>query len=101
MSKIRRIAAAALLTAAMGCGGPGELGPQAYAHAQAVYALANRQAADRVEPLAATIASDTESGQVSDREARLLTDALEACRQGEWESAQQSARRMMEAQVQR
>ena len=81
-----------------GCG-YGEVSPAAYAYAKALYGVANRQAADRLDAVDEQIAAAEEAGELSPREAGWLGDIVDEARDGDWKDAAAAARRMMEDQV--
>ena len=83
-----------------GCGYP-EVGPGCYAYAKALYAVANRRQADRVEPVCAQVAEARESEELNDREAGYLDAICDDCRAGRWGAAAQQARAILEAQTHR
>lgn len=91
------IAALVLLTMS-GCG-YGHVSSTGYEYAKALYSLSNRQSAARVEPVQAQIDAAAESGELPAQEAEWLLGICEQCRNGDWESAQASARQMMVDQV--
>lgn len=82
-----------------GCG-YGPISPTGYEYAQALYSLSNRQSSDRIDAVQAQIEAGMESGELPTQEAEWLLDICELCREGDWESAQANARRMMADQVQ-
>lgn len=89
-----------LLVATAGCG-YGQVSPAAYDYAQALYALSNRQASERVEEIAAQIAAAAESGDITPREAGWLGSICDKCREADWPAAQKAARAIMQDQVRR
>lgn len=86
--------------AVVGCG-YGEVSPAAYQYAQSLYGLANRKASDRIELVSQKIDEALQSEAISAREAQWLEDIVDLARQGDWERAQKSSRRMMQDQVTR
>ncbi|MEN1678203.1 MAG: hypothetical protein AAGJ46_01315 [Planctomycetota bacterium] len=101
-SSHRVMLAAALLLAvlgsAVGCG-YGPMSPKGNDLALTLYGLANRQAADRVEPVEEKIAAAEEAGELPAHEADWLRAICQQCRDGNWEAAQKQARQMMEDQA--
>ena len=94
----RTLVLAALLIS-LGCGGYGDVSPAAYDFAKAVYSITNRQAADRLQPVSQQVTAAESSGDLSSQEAAWLQDIIEDATRGEWKSANESARRIMEDQV--
>lgn len=90
--------AAVLLLTLNGCG-YGQVSSTGYQYAQALYSLSNRQSVDRIDAVQAQINAGVESGELPAKEAAWLLDICEQCREGDWESAQANARRMMDDQV--
>ena len=89
----------ACLLFVVGCGGYGEVSPTAYEYAKALYSLANRQAADRLDEVELQIDTALEAGEITDYEAGWLRDILEDARNEDWNAAQKAARRIMDDQV--
>ena len=88
---------AGLLSA--GCGGYGQLSPTAYEYAKALYSITNRQASDALDPVSDQIADSLSAGELSPSEAEWLTELIDDSRTGDWQAANQAARKMMEDQV--
>jgi hypothetical protein len=84
---------------AAGCG-YGEVTPQCYEYAKALYSICNRKDADRLEEFTALVEADLQSGELGEQEADWLRGIADQARSGEWSSAQSSARRLLEDQVQ-
>lgn len=94
-----RLSAVGLLAVGLlGCG-YGEVSAGAYGYAQALYALSNKQAAGRIEAVAAQVAASQEKGEITRREAAWLGAILDDCRASRWEAAQSASRRLMEDQA--
>ena len=83
-----------------GCGGYGEISPTAYEYAKALYSITNRKASESLDSVRDQIIASLEAGDLSQKEADWLTNIIEDSRAGEWQSANSSARRMMEDQIQ-
>ena len=81
-----------------GCG-YGRMSSTGYEYAKALYSLSNRQSAHRVDDVQLQIDAAAESGELPDQEAQWLRAICDDCRDGNWDSAQCDARRMMEDQV--
>lgn len=92
------LAAAIVLTA--GCG-YGPMSPEAYQYAQALVAITNRQASDKLEGVRGQIDGSLANGTLSEKEANWLRAIIDRAQRGEWADAQRDARRMMEDQVRR
>lgn len=94
-----RLAAIALgVLLVSGCG-YGEVSPAAYEYAKALYGVANREAADRLDGVADQIKADEASGEITPTEAEWLGEIVEQARAGDWPGAAAAARRMMQDQV--
>ncbi|MEO0529391.1 MAG: hypothetical protein AAF266_02315 [Planctomycetota bacterium] len=100
MSCSKRLVLSMACVALVGCG-YGKVSPQAYEHAKAIYTLANMKAAAAIDETEAAITADAKAGLITEEEAGWLTDLCDECRAGDWESAQSSARRMMDEQAER
>ena len=87
------------LLLASGCGSYGEISPDAYQYAKALYSITNRQALDSLDPLSEKIASSLDAGKLSQSEAGWLTEMIDDGRNGDWQAANQAARQMMEDQI--
>ncbi len=85
--------------ASAGCGGYGAVSPTTYEYAKALYSVTNRQASDRLDEVSSQIESARTTGEISDEEAGWLNDIVEQGRAGDWQSANQAARQIMEDQV--
>lgn len=87
------------LSFVVGCSGYPEVSPRTYEYATALYNVASRKAADRLEPLSEQIAASLELQEISRSEAKWLTAILEDASEGNWKEASKAARAMMEDQV--
>ncbi|MBX3427758.1 MAG: hypothetical protein KF688_18915 [Pirellulales bacterium] len=83
---------------AAGCGEP-PLSAEGYETATAIYALANREAPEKIDAAAAKIDELVAAGKLSPSEAERLGDMLEDARRGEWAAARTAARKLMQHQV--
>lgn len=92
--------ASVLLAVAPGCGGYGEVSPQAYEYAKAIYNVTNRKAEDRLAKLSKQIDASRQAEEISTTEADWLRDILKQAGDGNWKKANKQARAMMEDQVQ-
>lgn len=84
--------------AVAGCG-YGEVSPETYQYAKALYSLSNRQQEERLAMVEEKIAAAAESGEISSTEAGWLQAICADCRSGDWQKAQSAARRIMQDQV--
>lgn len=66
-----------------------------YEYAKALYSVANRQAAGKIDPVQQQIARAEQSGELPAGEAERLLGLCQQCRDGDWASAQAGARTMM------
>ncbi len=82
-----------------GCGGYGEVSPNAYEYAQALYSITNRQSVDGLDRIEEQISTALERSEITETEAPWLKDIVSDAREGNWESANSAARRMMEDQL--
>ena len=82
-----------------GCGSYGEISPDAYQYAKALYSITNRKALESLDPLSEKIASSLDAGQLSQSEAGWLTEMIDDGRNGDWQAANQAARQMLEDQI--
>lgn len=89
-----------LLVVASGCGGYGEVSPQAYEYAKAIYNVTNRKAEDRLAKLSKQIDASRQAEEITKTEANWLRDILKQAGDGNWKKANKQARAMMEDQVQ-
>lgn len=97
---VRSVMVAMLVSAlsVAGCG-YGQVSPTAYEFAKALYAISNRQAGDRLDPISEQVTVARDDGQLTDREAKWLHDIIAQARDGYWKSAEQASRRMLEDQI--
>jgi hypothetical protein len=86
---------------AAGCAGYGDVSPAAYDYATALYAISNRQAADKLDAVTNQLAAAQAAGELAEHETEWLTDIVDEARAGDWQSANQHSRRMMEDQAER
>ncbi|MEM9185341.1 MAG: hypothetical protein AAGB00_02445 [Planctomycetota bacterium] len=93
------VLAAAVGVAAAGCGGYGEVSPEAYQHAKAIYNIAGRKAADRIDPFCEKLDAAQARGEVSATEAAWLHAIADDARRGDWQAASRAARQLMEEQI--
>lgn len=97
----RAAIAGALLTivTASGCGRYGNVNAAAYDSATALYSISNRKAEDKLPVMIEQIHAAKTAGDLSQQEAEWLEEIVGDARDGNWESAANASRRMMEEQV--
>ena len=88
-----------LLMLIAGCGGYGEVSQPAYDFSKALYSIANRKAADKLDPVCEQITAACTAGELTEQEAGWLLQIATEAREGQWKSAMHKARRIMEDQV--
>ena len=84
----------------VGCSKYGEVSPRTYEISSALYSVCNRKDTTRLDKVQELIESSVSSGDISASEQQWLTEIVESGRSGDWESAAQEARTIMEEQVQ-
>lgn len=89
------------LLALPGCGGYGKVSPLAYEYAKALYSICNRRNPEKLVVVRQKVATSLEKEEISERESSWLGDIIAQAEAGEWKSAEQQARRLMEDQVKR
>ena len=94
----RYVLAAAMLAVA-GCGGYGDISPDTYQYAKALYAITNRQVADKLDQVSQQIDLAQRQKRLADHEAQWLDEIIDDARAGQWKAANRAARQMMEDQV--
>ena len=82
-----------------GCG-YGEVSPTTYEYAKALYSITNRQLSERLDAVSEQVAARHAAGEISGREAQWLEAIIDNARNERWQEAMESARQMMEDQVQ-
>ncbi|MEM8865385.1 MAG: hypothetical protein AAGF31_07520 [Planctomycetota bacterium] len=90
--------AALLVASLLGCG-YGEVSPQAYQYAKAIYNIAGRQASERIAPFREQVRAAHADGEISEQELAWLEAIADDAQAGNWKPATKAARRMMEDQV--
>ena len=83
-----------------GCGRYGEVGTEAYGHANALYSVCNRQDADGLERFSTHLAQARETGTITKKEYNWLNDIVGTARSGDWREATLQSRQLLEDQVQ-
>ena len=85
----------------VGCGGYEEISPRAYQYAQALYSICNRQDDAKLMDFVKQLDTAIEQGQLTSQEATWLNEIVMKSKAGEWSSATQEARQLMEDQIRR
>lgn len=88
-----------LLVCLVGCG-YGEVSPASYEYAKALYSACNRKSTESLGKIQEDLRRAEEAGDISSQEANWLEDIIRAAENEKWEAAMNSARRMMDDQVQ-
>ena len=86
------------LVASSGCGHP-EVSPMAYDYAMALYTITNRKADGKLQEVRTQIELSVASGELTQVDARALNAIADKAGAGNWKSANQQCRALMEAQV--
>jgi len=81
-----------------GCG-YGTLSHSGYQHAQALYAICNRQDETALNKFSQRVAEMQNDNSLQDEEANWLNSIIEQARSGEWQAAQLETRELMESQL--
>ena len=84
----------------MGCSDYQGISPTAYQYAKALYGVTNRKRSEKLNEVNNLITSSEQEGTITSEEADWLLGVIDDARQGNWETAQQTARQMMRDQVQ-
>lgn len=80
--------------------GYGKVSPRSYKVATALYGACLSKSEARLEKISQLIVDDEATDEpIPDHEATWLTSIVEQAKNGDWESAAQSSKRMMEDQV--
>jgi hypothetical protein len=93
------LVAAALCVPVAGCGGYGAVSPVTYEYAKALYSITNRKAEDKLADVEAQITAASAAGKMSADEANWLMTIVADAKSGDWETANQAARQIMEDQI--
>jgi len=94
------IIAAALLSQLAGCGYP-QVSPKTYELSKALYSVCNQKSAERLPIISELIQDSLADGSIGESEGKWLNDIIAIAQNGDWESAAQSARRILADQVDR
>lgn len=90
-----------LLIALIGCSDYQGISPTAYQYAKALYNVTNRKRSDKLDEVNDLITSSKREGTITAQEADWLLGVIDNARDGDWETAQKTARQMMHDQVQK
>lgn len=96
--RTRVIITGLLVSLVAGCG-YGEVSPQGYDYATALYSICNRKDAARLDEWVSLLDADVEQGKLAEQEARWFRDIAAQARAGDWQSANAAARQLLEDQV--
>ena len=83
----------------IGCSDYQGISPTAYQYAKALYSVTNRQRTEKLERVSDLITESQQQGEITAQEAQWLEGIIADAREGEWQTAQREARRMMDDQV--
>ena len=83
----------------IGCSDYQGISPTAYQYAKALYSVTNRQRTEKLERVSDLITESQQQGEITSQEAAWLEGIIDDAREGEWQTAQREARRMMDDQV--
>lgn len=83
-----------------GCGYP-EVSPKTYEISKALYSVCNQKSEQRLEVVQKLIQSSLEQNEINASEAQWLNGIIAQAQEGNWGSAMQESRRMMEDQADR
>ena len=88
-----------LLFLCVGCSDYQGISPTAYQYAKALYSVTNRQRTEKLERVSDLITESQQQGEITTQEAQWLGAIIDDAHEGEWQTAQREARRMMDDQV--
>ena len=83
-----------------GCG-YGEVSPTTYELAKSLYNITNRRLDGHLDKVHSQIVASEKLGDISQREAKWLLDIYDDAKNGKWQVAMLSSRRLLEDQVQK
>ncbi|MDG2409985.1 MAG: hypothetical protein P8M53_13330 [Pirellulales bacterium] len=89
-----------LLCLSVGCSDYQGISPTAYQYAKALYNVTNRKRSEKLDQVSDLIAVSRQDGQITEQEVEWLERIIEDARDGDWQTAQKTARQMMSDQVQ-
>ncbi len=81
-----------------GCGYPA-VSPKTYEISKALYSVCNQKSTDRLKTVQTLIDSSLKEKEINEREAGWLNAIVASANKGNWETATQEARRLMEDQT--
>ncbi len=79
--------------------GYGEVSPQGYEFAKALYSCCNRCDQQRLETISAMVDEASKKSEISENETQWLAGIIQQGRQGDWKSAAAEVRQLMLDQV--
>ncbi len=83
-----------------GCGYP-EVSPKTYELSKALYSVCNQKSEERLQTVQKLIQSSLEQKEINDSEADWLNGIIAQAQEGNWATATQEVRQMMEDQIDR
>lgn len=83
-----------------GCGYP-EVTPKTYELSKALYSVCNQKSEERLEAVQKLIQSSLEQNEINESEADWLNGIIAQAQEGNWETATQEVRQLMEDQIDR
>jgi hypothetical protein len=98
--RLLKVLACSLLCLSVGCSDYQGISPTAYQYAKALYNVTNRRRSEKLDQVSDLIAVSKQEGQITEQEVEWLERIIEDARDGDWQTAQKMARRMMSDQVQ-
>lgn len=96
---LRRSLCPVLLVLLVGCGDYPEFSPKAYEISSALYATCRQKNEGNLGEIAKLTQAALEEGKISSREADWIHGIIAEAEAGDWESATQESRSILEAQV--
>jgi hypothetical protein len=84
---------------AAGCSSYQGLSPAGYEYSKALYSITNRRATVALDQVEQQIAAAETVGELPAKDARWLTEVVASARAEDWQTANRTARRMMQDQV--
>ena len=88
-----------LVSLIAGCQRYGDVSPEAYGYAKALYSACNRRDEDGLSDLKRSIEDVSTAGKLNEREANWLLEIISAAESGDWENATRDSRQLMEDKV--
>ncbi|QDT93715.1 hypothetical protein [Gimesia algae] len=81
-----------------GCGYPA-VSPKTYEISKALYSVCNQKSTDRLKTVQTLIGSSLQEKEINEKEAGWLNAIVASANAGDWDTATQEARRLMEDQT--